>query len=112
MARLSLALCVVLAAEGYPGSYRKGALIEGPLPSDPRAGTVVFHAGTATDDAGRLVTSGGRVLGVTGRADDIVRARELAYDAVRTIRWEGMHHRTDIGQRALDRLAAGAGSRT
>jgi phosphoribosylamine--glycine ligase len=63
-------------------------------------GTAVFHAGTARQD-GRLVTGGGRVLGVTARAPDLRQARQQAYEMVQRISWEGVHYRTDIGHKGL-----------
>jgi phosphoribosylamine--glycine ligase len=94
------ALCVVLAAPGYPGAPVKGA----PITGVPEIGTqddlLVFHAGTASGPQG-LVTAGGRVLGVTGLGDDLAAARDRAYAGVRQIRFDGMHYRTDIGARAL-----------
>jgi phosphoribosylamine--glycine ligase len=94
------ALCVVLAAPGYPGASVKGA----PITGVPEIGTqddlLVFHAGTASGPQG-LVTAGGRVLGVTGLGDDLAAARDRAYAGVRQIRFDGMHYRTDIGARAL-----------
>jgi phosphoribosylamine---glycine ligase len=87
---------VVLASGGYPGSYPKGLPIEGVDEVTGRDGVQVFHAGTARDDAGRLVTAGGRVLNVTARGTDVADARARVYDAVDAIRWDGMHHRTDI----------------
>jgi len=95
------AVCVVMAAEGYPGAYRKGDVIEGLDDARACAGAMVFHAGTARDDSGRWVTAGGRVLGVTARGTDVATAIENAYRAVACIRWRGVHFRKDIGQRAL-----------
>jgi phosphoribosylamine--glycine ligase len=92
------ALGVVMAAGGYPGDYRKGDPIGG-LDQD-REGTKVFHAGTATSSRG-TVTAGGRVLCVCAIAEDISRARTLAYDRVATIGWAGAFYRHDIGHRAL-----------
>ncbi len=91
------AVCVVVAAAGYPGSPRKGDPIRG---VDAVAGDdlVVFHAGTARSD-GELVTAGGRVLGVTALADDVEQARQRAYQAVSGIEFEGMQYRRDIGAR-------------
>ncbi|MBO8127722.1 MAG: phosphoribosylamine--glycine ligase [Peptococcaceae bacterium] len=94
------AACVVLASQGYPGSYEKGKPIEG-LDDIPE-GVTVFHAGTAVKD-GRLVTAGGRVLGVTARGHDLASAIDLAYEAVGRINFEGMHYRKDIGQKGLRR---------
>jgi phosphoribosylamine--glycine ligase len=92
------AVCVILAAQGYPGTYRKGDLIEGldQLPDQ----VVAFHAGTDKTD-GRFITNGGRVLGVTGFGSDLKTAKETAYKGVHAIRFEGMHYRTDISDKAL-----------
>jgi phosphoribosylamine--glycine ligase len=68
----------------------------------------VFHAGTATNAAGELVASGGRVLGVTALGRDVAEAQARAYEAVRAIDWEDGFYRTDIGWRAVARLKAGA----
>jgi phosphoribosylamine--glycine ligase len=93
------AVCVVLAAEGYPGPVLRGRTIEGlETLADWRHG-VVFHAGTRRD--GAIVTDGGRVLGVTALGDTIEEAIREAYGAVAHIRWPGMHYRHDIGHRAL-----------
>ncbi|AJY74340.1 phosphoribosylamine--glycine ligase [Paenibacillus beijingensis] len=93
------AVCVIVASEGYPGSYPKGRVIEG-LERAKEQGALVFHAGTAEKD-GKVVTSGGRVLGVVGRGRDIAEARARAYEAVGVISFEGMHNRTDIAAKAL-----------
>ncbi len=104
------ARCVVLAAEGYPGSYPKGRLIEGLEAASALEDVVVFHAGTALDGE-HLVTAGGRVLGVTGLGADIAGARQAAYCAAEMISWEGRRYRTDIGHRALrPRMRRGAAS--
>ena len=92
------ALCVVAAAEGYPGSYRKGMPITGDL--DGGEGAVVFHAGTRLDE-NRVVTNGGRVLGVTGIGSSLVEARDRAYQALERIHFPGMVFRRDIGVRGL-----------
>jgi len=92
----------VMASGGYPGSYEKGKVISGLDEADQMSDVVVFHAGTA-EKQGKIVTSGGRVLGVTARGPDIPRAIEAAYKAVKTISWEGAYYRTDIGKKALDR---------
>ncbi len=92
------ALGVVMAAGGYPGSYRKGDVITG-LPADT-PDLKVFHAGTKVVD-GNVVTNGGRVLCVTALGEDLAEAQRRAYDAVARIRWEGVYYRTDIGFRAL-----------
>lgn len=95
------AVCVIMASKGYPGSYEKGKVIEG-LDSD-FSNVVVFHAGTARDSQGRVVTNGGRVLGVTGIGGDPRQAIDNTYSAVRKIRWgENDHYyRTDIARRAI-----------
>jgi phosphoribosylamine--glycine ligase len=95
------AVCVVMTAEGYPGAYRKGDIIEGLDSARACENTVIFHAGTARDDAGHWVTAGGRVLGVTARGATIGVAIERAYRATACIRWRGVHYRKDIGHRAL-----------
>jgi phosphoribosylamine--glycine ligase len=93
-------VCVVMASEGYPGSYEKGKVIEGLKEVSRMGGVSVFHAGTTLKD-GQVITNGGRVLGVTGLGEDIPRAIERAYQAVKKISWEGVYYRTDIGQKAL-----------
>ncbi len=93
------ALVVVLAAEGYPGPFRKGDPLE--LPASLPDGVFLYHAGTRLDSAGRLVTAGGRVLGVTALAHNLSTAAKLAYSVCRQIRWAGVHYRTDIGARGL-----------
>ncbi len=99
------AVCVVMAAAGYPESYAKGVPIVGVEESERLENTWVFHAGTDVQ-AGRLVTSGGRVLGVTTRAASLASAVTHAYHAVEQIQWPGVHYRRDIGQRALQRVSA------
>jgi len=95
------ALCVVLAAPGYPGDYPRGTAIT--IPDDLPGGVTLFHAGTAQDDDGQLVTAGGRVLGVTGLASDLRTAADLAYAACDRIAFAGKYHRRDIGARQLNR---------
>ena len=85
--------CLVLASGGYPLSYEKGKVIEG---LDQVADAVVFHAGTAEKD-GRIVTNGGRVLGVTALGEDLEAAIRNAYQAAQPIHFDQMHFRTDIG---------------
>lgn len=92
------AVCVVLAAGGYPGPYNKGDVIEG---LEQVTESVVFHAGTALDAEGRIVTSGGRLLGVTALGADVDEARRKAYADVERIRYAGRQYRTDIGKKAL-----------
>ncbi len=94
--------CVVLAAKGYPGEYAKGLEIKGLEKAVQLPDTFVFHAGTAEQD-GKVVTSGGRVLGVTALGNDIADAIKRAYKAVALLSFDGMHFRKDIGQRALRR---------
>jgi phosphoribosylamine--glycine ligase len=94
------AVCVVMAAGGYPEAYRRGQPIAGIEQVAQMPGIAVFHAGTARQD-GRLVTGGGRVLGVTARAPDLHQARQQAYQMVQRISWEGVHYRTDIGHKGL-----------
>jgi phosphoribosylamine---glycine ligase len=89
------ALCVVLASEGYPGTYEKGVAING-LDNWDDNDVIVFHAGTKQDN-GRLVTAGGRVLGVTALAATHQEACSKAYSAVERISWDGMYYRNDIG---------------
>jgi len=97
------AVCVVLASGGYPGKYEKGKVIEGLDELENMEDVLVFHAGTAKRD-GKLVTNGGRVLGVTALGPDIPRAIERAYEAVAKVHFEGMHYRRDIGRKALRHL--------
>jgi phosphoribosylamine---glycine ligase len=102
--RPGAAACVVLASGGYPGAYATGLPIEGVDRAEARRDVTVFHAGTARRDA-RLVTAGGRVLGVAAVGSDIEQAVTTAYAAVGEIRFDGMHYRRDIGHRALRRPA-------
>jgi phosphoribosylamine---glycine ligase len=94
------AVCVVMASKGYPGDYEKGQAIKGLEEVSRMEDVFVFHAGTARRDD-QVVTSGGRVLGVTGLGEDIPRAIEKTYQAVKKISWEGVQYRTDIGRKAL-----------
>jgi phosphoribosylamine---glycine ligase len=87
---------VVLAAGGYPGSYRKGLEVEGLQAAAARPGVHLFHAGTTLDAAGRVRTTGGRVLAVTALGDDLADARARAYAAAELVRFDGMHYRRDI----------------
>jgi len=96
------AACVVLAADGYPGSYEKGRVITGLERLRGWRDGMVFHSGTARRD-GQTVTNGGRVLGVTALGADVEAAVGEAYRAIELIHWEGMHFRHDIGRRALER---------
>jgi phosphoribosylamine--glycine ligase len=92
-------VAVVLAGGGYPGSYETGVPIEGLDEVANMRGVEVFHAGTARLK-GRVVTAGGRVLAVSALGSDLTAARARAYEAVARIRFEGMHYRTDIADRA------------
>ena len=97
-------LGVVLAAGGYPGSYARGAEISG-LDGDPGESRKVFHAGTSRKN-GAIVTNGGRVLCATALGESIAAARTAAYELVRSIDWEGVQFRGDIGYRAIERNKA------
>jgi phosphoribosylamine--glycine ligase len=96
------AVCVVMASSGYPGDYRKGFPVTGIEEAEALGGVQVFHAGTALE-GGRVVTAGGRVLGVTAIGDTLKSAIARAYEAVDRIDWEGAYYRADIGKKALDR---------
>ena len=96
------AACVVLASEGYPGEFAKGRLISG-LSDAGIEGVKVFHAGTAMQ-GNEVVTSGGRVLGVTALGADLRTALDRAYKAVERIQFEGKYYRRDIGWRAIRRV--------
>ena len=92
------AVLVVAAAEGYPSAPRTGDRIEGLEAARGVPGASVHCAGVGVDDAGHLITAGGRVLDVIGRGPDVAAARAVAYATLGEIRWPGMHHRTDIAQ--------------
>jgi phosphoribosylamine--glycine ligase len=96
-------LGVVMAAEGYPGSYEKGHVITG-LDHDPGPDRKVFHAGTSLTDSA-TVTTGGRVLCVCALGESVREARTAAYDACSHIHWPGAFTRSDIGYRAVEREA-------
>ena len=96
------AVCVVLASGGYPGAYETGLPIDGLEAAGREEGVVVFHAGTAARD-GRIVTAGGRVLGVTARGATVREAVDRCYRAAGKISFDGMHYRRDIAHRALQR---------
>ena len=91
-------VCVVMTAKGYPGSYEKGNEITG-LNSDENQQAMVFHAGTKLDN-GKILTNGGRVLGVTALGLNISQAIKNAYSVVDKIKWHGIHFRKDIGTKA------------
>lgn len=97
------AVCVVLASEGYPASYPKGRVITGIEDAESEGRSLVFHAGTARNEAGELVTAGGRVLGVVGRGAGLGEARDAAYAAAQRIAFDGAHMRGDIAAKALPR---------
>jgi phosphoribosylamine--glycine ligase len=98
------AVCVVMTAGGYPGVYDKGKVINGLRAAARFKDVVVFHAGTALAGE-KVITNGGRVLGVTALGKDIPEAIARAYRAVEKIRWEGVHYRRDIGRKAMGRIA-------
>jgi phosphoribosylamine--glycine ligase len=95
------AVCVVMASAGYPGAYEKGVEITGLEKAVAQPGVMVFHSGTARRN-GKVVTDGGRVLGVTGLGASVAAAIDRAYAGVRDIYFEGAHYRHDIGARALE----------
>ncbi|KAK9050549.1 hypothetical protein SSX86_030480 [Deinandra increscens subsp. villosa] len=96
------AMVVVMASNGYPGSYVKGTKIQNLEEAEVAApGVKIFHAGTAVDADGDFIATGGRVLGVTAKGKDLEEARDRAYRAVEEIKWEGGFYRNDIGWRAL-----------
>jgi len=90
------AVCVVMASGGYPGSYETGKSISGLDQAEKELGVTVFHAGTQRD-GGKVVTAGGRVLGVTAMGATLSDARKTAYEAVAKIQFEGSYFRHDIG---------------
>jgi phosphoribosylamine--glycine ligase len=94
------AVCVVMASGGYPGPYQKGLAITGLEAVSRMPHVKVFHAGTALQN-GSVVTSGGRVLGVTAWGANLAEARDRAYGAVAQIHFEGAHYRRDIAARGL-----------
>ena len=100
------AVSVVLASEGYPGSYEKGKVILGLEEAQDLDGVIVFHAGTALNPDGELITAGGRVLNVVALGDTFEEARNRAYEACELIRFEGVQYRSDIGRRALQGRSA------
>ncbi|EFJ51688.1 hypothetical protein VOLCADRAFT_79479 [Volvox carteri f. nagariensis] len=107
------ALTVVMAANGYPGKHLKGSVIRGldrvtTAKVAPAAAVQVFHAGTARNTAGEVVSNGGRVLNVTALGKDVAEAQARAYEAVKQIEWADAYYRSDIGWRAVARLKAPA----
>jgi phosphoribosylamine--glycine ligase len=95
-------VCVVISSKGYPGAYEKGKTIKGLDSLKNKKDVVVFHAGTSLNN-GEVVTSGGRVLGVTALGRDIKTARSNAYKAIEKIHFDGMHYRKDIADKAIKR---------
>ncbi|MBP8256518.1 MAG: phosphoribosylamine--glycine ligase [Opitutaceae bacterium] len=95
------AVCVVIAAKGYPASYTKGDVIT--FPAIPPAGVTIFHAGTSRRTDGSIVTAGGRVLGVTAIGASLKSAAETAYRACGDVKFNGMYFRRDIGAKQLRR---------
>jgi phosphoribosylamine---glycine ligase len=101
--RSGFAVIVILAAGGYPGSYDKGDVIQ--LPTELPEGVQIIHAGTKLEAEGKLVTQGGRVLGVVARADNLQAAVDAAYRTCAEVKWEGCYYRKDIAWRQLSREA-------
>ncbi len=99
------AVCVVLASGGYPGSYARGKVITGLNMAEENRRVAVFHAGTKRD-GDKVITDGGRVLGVTATEQDLASAMMLAYEAVNKIHFDGMHYRRDIGAKGLKPAAS------
>ena len=98
------AVCVVLASDGYPVSYKKGLPISGLESFDGKDGYYVFHAGTKfADDGATVLTNGGRVLGIVAKGADLKQARANAYEATQWVRFENKYMRNDIG-RAIDEI--------
>jgi phosphoribosylamine--glycine ligase len=100
------AVCVVLASKGYPGTYERGLVITGLAEAAQVPDVKVFHAGTRLD-GDRVLTDGGRVLGVTALGDTLADAKRRAYEAVGRIKFPGMFFRTDIADKALDKAGGG-----
>lgn len=96
-----VSLCIVMAAIGYPGTYEKNTPINGIEEANKLNDVVVFHAGTAKDENGQIVSTGGRVLGVTAIGDNFEQAQTKAYEAVSKISWPKGFYRKDIGWRAI-----------
>jgi len=90
-------LCVILASHGYPGTYKKGIPISGLEMVKRLKDVMVFHSGTGFDEEGKIVTNGGRVLGITALGQDLKDARNKAYSAIELIHFDGMQYRKDIG---------------
>ena len=97
----SAAICVVMAANGYPAEYKKGTSIKGLQKAGKIEGTQIFHAGTLLNKQGDLIANGGRVLGITSLGEDLTMAQKRAYAAVDLIDWTDGFCRRDIGWRAI-----------
>ncbi len=97
------ALCVVIAAQGYPESFPKGDVITFPAPASLPPATFIYHAGTAKNSAGQVVTNGGRVLGATALAPSLAEAAARAYAACDAVQCSSKYFRRDIGARQLNR---------
>ena len=95
------AMCVVMAANGYPASYEKGTVIKNLAATESVKEVTVFHAGTDLNEQDELVNVGGRVLGVTAKGDTLKEAHQKAYEAIAMIDWPDGFNRSDIGWRAL-----------
>lgn len=95
------AVCVVMASDGYPGSYQTGHVIRGLEDAEALPDVKIFHAGTQLNAQGQVETAGGRVLGVTALGDNLAIAKQRAYEAVRRIRWVGAWCRKDIADKAI-----------
>ena len=102
----SAALSVIMAAEGYPGVYKKGTVIKGLKEAAEVSNTAIFHAGTGLSASGEIIATGGRVLAVTGSGNTIAEAQKNAYEAIRRINWPEGFYRRDIGWRAIGKTKA------
>jgi phosphoribosylamine--glycine ligase len=97
------AVCIILSAKGYPGAYEKGIALSGIDEAERMRDVAVFHSGTVIENE-KLVSSGGRILGVTALGESVSKAIDRSYQAVARIKGKGLHHRSDIGQKAIRRL--------
>jgi len=97
------AICVVLASQGYPGTYEKGKSISGLAELDTLSDVKVFHAGTRTSADGKIITAGGRVLGITATGKTLAVCRNRVYEAIEKIHFDGMTYRKDIGMKGIRR---------
>ncbi|MBL8888359.1 MAG: phosphoribosylamine--glycine ligase [Planctomycetaceae bacterium] len=94
-------VCVVMASDGYPGSYQTGHVITGLDAAAKLPDVKIFHAGTKLNEQGQVITAGGRVLGVTAIGDNIAQAKQRAYEAIKLVRWKGAWCRKDIADKAI-----------